>query len=126
MAGDKIDIRKDGYIYLNGEKLTENYLKDLGSTYQNNLEMPLIVPEGKVFVMGDNRMNSRDSREIGFVDINDIRGKVALIYSFDPGALSYKAISVTSMMTGPLSIAVLIITTAAFFEIIKKESIYLV
>ncbi len=84
VAGDEIDI-KDGKVYLNGEVLTENYTK--GSTkvrtYGSDvLKYPVIVPEGKVFVLGDNRENSSDSRSIGFIDVDKIKGQA--LYRFWP------------------------------------------
>lgn len=72
VPGDIVDII-DGAVFINGEKLYEPYAK--GFTYPNGGTYPKEVPEGFVYVLGDNRRVSRDSREIGFIPINNIRGK---------------------------------------------------
>jgi signal peptidase I len=74
VPGDKLDIR-DNYVYINDVKIDEPYLKEQGVTYNQGLELPLVVPEDKVVVMGDNRLNSRDSRQIGLIEFNRIKGK---------------------------------------------------
>ncbi|SHI88721.1 signal peptidase I [Geosporobacter subterraneus DSM 17957] len=71
LPGDALLIQ-DGKVYVNGEELTEDYLS---STYTSgDIEIDRI-PEGKVFVMGDNRDNSLDSRSFGPVNIEMIQGK---------------------------------------------------
>lgn len=77
VPGDKLDIR-DGYVYINGKKIDEPYLKEKGVTYNQSLEVPLVVPPNNVVVMGDNRLNSKDSRQIGLIEFNRIKGKVIL------------------------------------------------
>jgi len=72
LPGDTVDI-KDGYVYVNGEKLDEPYAK--GPTQKQNIEFPIKIPGNKVLVLGDNRQNSRDSRHIGLVDYEKIKGK---------------------------------------------------
>ena len=81
VAGETIDIDfRQGIVYVNGEALDEPYVNEL--TYEpedfESYEKPVVVPEGCVFVMGDNRNNSTDSRRetIGFVDTRYILGKV--------------------------------------------------
>ncbi|MBU5437824.1 signal peptidase I [Tissierella sp. MSJ-40] len=73
VPGDLIDI-KDGYVYLNGEIIKEFYIK--GETSPRDMKFPITVPDNKVFVLGDNREVSLDSRELGFIDYNQIEGKV--------------------------------------------------
>lgn len=73
--GDTIDI-KDGFVYVNGEKLDEPYLSV--PTAAKSLTYPLIVPEDNYFCMGDNRTVSYDSRDFGSVPIEKIEGKVFL------------------------------------------------
>jgi len=73
LPGDKISIM-EGEVFINGEKQNEDYILDgFTSGYLENF----IVPENKVFVMGDNRAVSLDSRaeEIGCIDIDKIVGK---------------------------------------------------
>lgn len=72
VPGDTVDI-KNGYVYLNGKKLDEPYVK--GTTEKQNIEFPLKVPGNKVLVLGDNRQNSRDSRHIGLIGYDRIKGK---------------------------------------------------
>ena len=89
VAGDTIEITEDGKVLLNDEELDEPYIRDykdhLG-TPQEHLVNKETVPEGCVFVMGDNRHNSHDSRtnDIWMVDKRYVLGKVLLrIYPFE-------------------------------------------
>lgn len=75
--GDWVDIDKDGNVYVNNEKLDEPYLqtKALGDC---NIKLPYQVPESRIFVMGDNRDVSVDSRNtsVGCVAEEQIVGKI--------------------------------------------------
>lgn len=84
-AGDWIDIDKDGNVSVNGETLDEAYLTDkaLGEC---NIELPYQVGENSIFVMGDHRKTSIDSRNtsVGCVDTENVVGRIVFrIYPFD-------------------------------------------
>ncbi len=78
VPGDELLIQ-DGVIYLNGSLLNEEYITAYtdGKHFENQ---KIVIPEGKLFAMGDNRGNSMDSRdeEIGLIDIDTIVGKAVL------------------------------------------------
>ncbi|HHW00044.1 MAG TPA: signal peptidase I [Clostridiaceae bacterium] len=73
LPGEELDIR-DGYVYINGVRLDEPYVTP-GITENGRISTPIVIEENKYFVLGDNRQNSRDSREIGLIDFDKIRGK---------------------------------------------------
>ncbi len=78
LGGDEVDIDlTTSDVYVNGERLEEPYLGSMISSL-GDVTFPLIVPEGTLFVLGDNRRVSLDSRssKIGFIDSRDILGKV--------------------------------------------------
>lgn len=78
---DEVEIKEDG-VFVNGDKLDEIYIK--GITEDGSYKTPLKVPKGRVFVLGDNRENSTDSRHFGFIDYDRIDGKVILrLYPFN-------------------------------------------
>ena len=84
-AGDWIDITPEGDVYVNGELLDEPYLdeKALGDC---NIELPYQVPESRIFVMGDHRSISVDSRNtaVGCVAEEQIVGKLIFrVWPFD-------------------------------------------
>lgn len=77
--GDKLEIIGET-VYVNGEEEEAPYLfydEDLISLPEH---VKLTVPENKIWVMGDNRRNSKDSRSWGFVDKTDVVGKGVIIY----------------------------------------------
>lgn len=80
-AGQTVDIDFDaGVVLVDGGALEEPYIKE-PTRLDEGLEFPVTVPEGCVFVMGDNRGNSKDSRsaELGPVDTRHIIGRAVLI-----------------------------------------------
>lgn len=81
LPGDEIIIQ-DGRVYINGDLLEEPYLEDSYTLGDVNM----VIPQGQMFVMGDNRNNSLDSRDqmLGLVDEEDIVGKAFLrLYPFN-------------------------------------------
>ena len=80
-GGQEVDIDfEEGIVYVDGEAIPEPYLYSLTHT-PKGMKFPLLVPEGCLFVMGDNRMNSTDSRSpsIGFIDEREVLGKAIFI-----------------------------------------------
>ena len=76
-SGDWVDLDEDGTVYVNNVKVDEPYL-DEKAYGETNIELPYQVPEGKTFVMGDNRAVSIDSRNtsIGCISEEQIVGKI--------------------------------------------------
>lgn len=71
LPGDQVDI-KDNVVYVNGKALTENYIAEP----MNTSDMSIRLSDNEYFVMGDNRNNSTDSREIGPIRKDKIEAKV--------------------------------------------------
>lgn len=102
LPGDKIEMKND-VLTINGKEYHEEYLEDFkkqfaddqlqkeysyrelfqqiaASATQFTEDFSITVPKGKYFVMGDNRLISRDSRSFGVVDVDQMQGKVILRY----------------------------------------------
>ncbi|MEG0073077.1 MAG: signal peptidase I [Clostridia bacterium] len=75
LPGDKLKIDINGNVEINGEKYPEIYLNPNGGELNGNY-MDLTVPEGSVFLMGDNRSRSKDCREFGCIPIDKINGYI--------------------------------------------------
>jgi signal peptidase I len=98
VSGDTVEMR-DKSLFVNGVKQNEDYIQHVDRRIQSGLRGnprmeleiahfplprdnfdPIVVPENKFFVLGDNRDNSRDSRFWGFVDRDLIKGTPLIIY----------------------------------------------
>jgi signal peptidase I len=75
LPGDRITF-SGGYVFLNGERLDESYVDGSITLCSESPNCDLgVIPEGYVFVLGDNRLHSSDSRFFGLVDVDDIIGQ---------------------------------------------------
>lgn len=88
-AGQTVDITADFKVMVDGVVLDETYVDtvrdhcydlshDAGCTHANGAQFPYTVQEGEVFVMGDNRDNSTDSRQLGAVEEKYLLGKMLI------------------------------------------------
>ncbi len=83
VGGDTVEIR-EGSVYVNGTKLVEPYVYQENGVTQSTESLNgvdrWVIPEGQVFLMGDHRGSSSDSREGGPVDLKEMIGRAWLRY----------------------------------------------
>ena len=78
VAGDVVDITENG-LFINGLLQQELHIFEETTQFSEGIMFPLVVPEGEVFVMGDSRARSRDSRIYGTVRVRDVLGTVVTV-----------------------------------------------
>ncbi len=79
LPGQTVDINENGEVLVDGKVLSEPYIAErIDESHRGDMTYPLTVPEDSVFVMGDNRNHSTDSRDsqVGLVDEGEILGRV--------------------------------------------------
>ncbi len=83
VGGQTVDIH-DGNVYVDGVKLEESYTEgkptEVFTKTAFDISYPYVVPEGRLWVMGDNRTNSEDSRYFGSINASTVTGKAVIIY----------------------------------------------
>ncbi|MGC5327153.1 signal peptidase I [Brevibacillus sp. SYSU BS000544] len=85
VAGDTIEMRND-VLFINGKEVDEPYLAENRENIKGqDIPLtedfgPLTIPEGRIYVMGDNRLNSHDSRAIGPVDLKTVVGRAEFVF----------------------------------------------
>jgi signal peptidase I len=93
VEGDEIEI-KEGKVYLNGSVLKEDYLSENTITKPGTFmtkNKKYKVEKGYIFVLGDNREHSTDSRELGPINLGDVKGHTIFrLYPFDKMRLFIK------------------------------------
>jgi len=101
LPGDKVEIR-NGDVYVNGELLPNTF----NARLDHSSKATLTVPEGELYVMGDNRSHSNDSRNWGTLDIDQVVGKAWLSYwppkswGLIPSDASINSASLQSLFSG--------------------------
>lgn len=78
VGGQTVDIR-DGVVLVDGMVLIEPYTRGL-PTYPDTIEMPVKVPEGYLWLMGDNRTDSTDSRRFGPQPVSAVHARALAVY----------------------------------------------
>lgn len=92
VGGQTVDIDfASGSVYVDGKLLKEDYINELTFT-DEGIEFPITVPEGSIFVMGDNRNHSNDSRDsrLGTVDTRFVIGKAVMLAFPGPDSVTEK------------------------------------
>ena len=84
IPGDLLEVRHQK-VFVNGKSYEDRHARHTESPSDSSLVPrddfgPVLVPDNHLFMMGDNRENSQDSRYWGFLDINKVRGKALMIY----------------------------------------------
>jgi signal peptidase I len=74
LPGETVTFR-DGYVYVDGRKLDEPYINGAITRCANGEHCEVTVPDGYIYVLGDNRLGSSDSRRFGLVSLDSIIGK---------------------------------------------------
>ncbi len=105
LPGETLEISMDR-VFINGEFIDEQYAyfdpeeksskraQDFTDAEPVSRFGPIVIPEGKLFVMGDNRYNSVDSRYFGFVELETVKSKASFIYwSQNPDNNTFKGIN---------------------------------